>query len=85
MPQPVNLAGGGSATLLVRCQTCMLLHGCPSGVVLEIEQVCGSSFSHVQNIVFALEENAIHHRSKPEDPSTESNPHRFELSTDNPR
>jgi hypothetical protein len=38
-----------------------------------------------QNILFALKENAIHQRSKPEDPSTESNPHRFGLSTDNPR
>jgi hypothetical protein len=38
-----------------------------------------------QNILFALKENIIHRRSKPEDPSTESNPHRFGLSTDNPR
>jgi hypothetical protein len=37
-----------------------------------------------QNILFALKENDIHRRSKPEDPSTESNPHRFGLSTDNP-
>jgi hypothetical protein len=29
-----------------------------------------------QNILFALKENAIHRYSKPEDPSTESNPHR---------
>jgi len=38
-----------------------------------------------QNILFALKENAIHRRSKPEDPSTESNPLRSELPTDNPR
>jgi hypothetical protein len=38
-----------------------------------------------QNILFALKENAIHRRSKPEDLSTESNPHRFGLLTDNPR
>jgi hypothetical protein len=38
-----------------------------------------------QNILFALKENAIHRHSKPEDPSTESNPHRFGLPTDNPR
>jgi hypothetical protein len=38
-----------------------------------------------QNILFALKENVIHRRSKPEDPSTESNPHRFGLSIDNPR
>jgi hypothetical protein len=38
-----------------------------------------------QNILFALKENAIHQRSKPEDPSTESDPHQFGLPTDNPR
>jgi hypothetical protein len=37
-----------------------------------------------QNILFALKENAIQRRSKPEDPSTESNPHQFGLPTDNP-
>jgi hypothetical protein len=37
-----------------------------------------------QNILFALKENAIHRCSKPEDPSTESNPHWFGLPTDNP-
>jgi hypothetical protein len=31
-----------------------------------------------------LEENAIYQHSKPEDPSTESNPHRFGPPTDNP-
>jgi hypothetical protein len=39
----------------------------------------------LNDILFALKENATHRRSKPEDPSTESNPHRFELFTDNPR
>jgi hypothetical protein len=38
-----------------------------------------------QYILFALKENVIHQRSKPEDPSTESNPHQFGLLTDNPR
>jgi hypothetical protein len=38
-----------------------------------------------QNILFALKENVIHRHSKPEDPSTKSNPHQFELPTDNPR
>jgi hypothetical protein len=38
-----------------------------------------------QNILFDLKENVIHRRSKPDDPSTESNPHRFALPTDNPR
>jgi hypothetical protein len=37
-----------------------------------------------QNILFVLKENVIHRRSKPEDPSTESNPHWFGLFTDNP-
>jgi hypothetical protein len=37
-----------------------------------------------QNILFALKENAIHRLSKPEDPSTESNPHRLGHPTDNP-
>jgi hypothetical protein len=35
-----------------------------------------------QNILFALKENAIHRHSKPKDPSTEFNPHRFGLPTD---
>jgi hypothetical protein len=38
-----------------------------------------------QNILFALKENVIHWHSKHEDPSMESNPHRFGLPTDNPR
>jgi hypothetical protein len=37
-----------------------------------------------QNILFTLKENTIHRRSKPEDPRTKSNPHRFGLPTDNP-
>jgi hypothetical protein len=37
-----------------------------------------------QNIPFALEENAIYQRSKPKDPSMESNPPRFRLPTNNP-
>jgi hypothetical protein len=37
-----------------------------------------------QNILFTIKENAIHHHSKLEDPSMESNP-RFGLPTDNPR
>jgi hypothetical protein len=39
---------------------------------------------NVQDILFDLKENAIHRRSKGEDPSTESNPHLFGLPTDNP-
>jgi hypothetical protein len=37
-----------------------------------------------QYILFALKENVIHWCFKPEDPSTESNPRRFGLPTDNP-
>jgi hypothetical protein len=37
-----------------------------------------------QNILFALKENVIHRHSKPKDPSTESNPHRYGSPTDNP-
>jgi hypothetical protein len=39
MTQPLNLTGGGSDTLLVCRQTRTLLHACPGGVVLEVEQV----------------------------------------------
>jgi hypothetical protein len=38
-----------------------------------------------QNILFAQKENVIHRYSKLEDPSTESNPHRFGPPTNNPR
>jgi hypothetical protein len=39
MPQPLDLAGGSSGTLLVRHQTRTLLYACPSGVVLQVEHV----------------------------------------------
>jgi hypothetical protein len=39
MPQPLNLMSGGSGTLLVFHLTRTLLHTCPGGVVLEVEQV----------------------------------------------
>jgi hypothetical protein len=47
-------------------------------------RVCRSDFSHGQDIPFALKGNAIHWHSKPGDPSTETNPCRFLLPTDNP-
>jgi hypothetical protein len=37
-----------------------------------------------QNILVALKENVIHRHSKPKDPSTESNSHRYVSPTDNP-
>jgi hypothetical protein len=39
MNQPLNLTGSGGGTLLVRQQTCMLMHAHLGGVVLEVEQV----------------------------------------------
>jgi hypothetical protein len=39
MPQPLNLTGGSSGTLLVRRQTRTVLHACPGGVALKVEQV----------------------------------------------
>jgi hypothetical protein len=39
MPQPLNITGGGNATLLVRRQTRTLLPGYPGGVMLEVDQV----------------------------------------------
>jgi hypothetical protein len=39
MPQPLNLMGDGSGTLLVRRQMRTLLHAYPDGVVLKVEQV----------------------------------------------
>jgi hypothetical protein len=38
----------------------------------------------VQNILFVLGENVIHHCPKPEDPSTVPNSHQFGPPTDNP-
>jgi hypothetical protein len=39
IPQPLNLTGGSSDTLLACRQTRTLLHACPNGVVLKVEQV----------------------------------------------
>jgi hypothetical protein len=39
MPHSLNLTGGGSGTLLIWRQMRTLLHDCPGGVVLEVEQV----------------------------------------------
>jgi hypothetical protein len=57
MPQPINLMGSGSGTLLVRHQTRTLLHACPGSVVLEVEQVLHipSQRSHPGVKVRALE------------------------------
>jgi hypothetical protein len=50
--------------------------------ILEFAEV---EITLVQNTLFSLEENVIHQCSKPEDPSTVPNPHRFGPPTDNPR
>jgi hypothetical protein len=57
MLQPLDLTGGGSGTLLVHCQTRTLLHACPGGVVLKVEQVLcvPSQRSHPGVEVRALE------------------------------
>jgi hypothetical protein len=57
MPQPLNITGGGSGTLLVRRQTHTLLHACPSSVMLKVEQVLRvpSQQSHPGVEVRALE------------------------------
>jgi hypothetical protein len=51
----------------------------------DISEFAEAKITLIQNILFALEENVIHQRSKPEDPSTVSNPYRFGPSTNNPR
>jgi hypothetical protein len=57
MPQPLNPMGGGSGTLLVRRQMCMLPHPHPGDVVLKVEQVLRvpSQRSHPGVEVRALE------------------------------
>jgi hypothetical protein len=57
LPQPLNLAGGGSGTLLVRRQMRTLLHAYPDGVVLKVEQVLcvPGQRSHTSVEVRALE------------------------------
>jgi hypothetical protein len=57
MPQPLNLEGGGSGTILVRRMTRTLLHAYPSGAVLKVEQVLRvpGKRSHTSVEVRALE------------------------------
>jgi hypothetical protein len=57
MPQPLKLMGDGSDTPFVRRQTCTLLHACPGGVVLKVEQVMSvpGQRSHPDVEVRALE------------------------------
>jgi hypothetical protein len=57
MPQPLNLSGGGSGTLLACRQTHTRPHACPGSVVLKVEQVLRvpSQQSHPGVEVRALE------------------------------
>jgi hypothetical protein len=57
----------------------------PKVVSKDISKFAEAKITLIQNILFALEDNTIHQRSKPEDPSTMQNPHRFRPPTDNPR
>jgi hypothetical protein len=56
----------------------------PKDASKDISEFAEAEITFVQNILFALEENVIHQCSKPEDPSTVLNPHRFGPPTDNP-
>jgi hypothetical protein len=49
----------------------------PKDASKNISEFAEVKITLVQYILFALEENAIHQRSKPEDPSTLPNPQRF--------
>jgi hypothetical protein len=56
----------------------------PKDALKDKSEFVEAEITLVQNILFTLEENAIHQRSKPEDPSTVSNPHWFGPPTNNP-
>jgi hypothetical protein len=56
----------------------------PKDTSKDISEFAKAEITLVQNILFALEENAIHQRSKPEYPSMVPNPHRFGPPTNNP-
>jgi hypothetical protein len=43
----------------------------------DISEFVEEEITLIQYILFTLEENAIHQCSKPKDPNTVSNPHRF--------
>jgi hypothetical protein len=49
----------------------------PKDVSKDISEFAKAKITLVQYILFALEVNTIHQRSKPEDPSTVLNPHWF--------
>jgi hypothetical protein len=49
----------------------------PKDASKDILEFAEAEITLIQYIIFALEENAIHQYSKPEDPSTVLNPHRF--------
>jgi hypothetical protein len=49
----------------------------PKHALRDISDLAEAISLNIQNILFALEENAIHQRSKPEDSSKVPNPRRF--------
>jgi hypothetical protein len=49
----------------------------PKDASEDISEIAEVEITPVQYILFALEENAIHQRSKPKDPSMVPNPHQF--------
>jgi hypothetical protein len=56
----------------------------PKDASKDISEFAEVKITLIQNILFALEENIIHEHSKPKDPSTVTNPHRFGPPTNNP-
>jgi hypothetical protein len=56
----------------------------PKDALKDISEFTEEEITLVQYILFVVEENIIHQRSKPEDSSTMPNPHRFRPFTDNP-
>jgi hypothetical protein len=57
----------------------------PKHVSRDILEFSKAISLNVQNILFAIEDNVMHRRSKPEDPSMAPNPHRLEPTTGIPR
>jgi hypothetical protein len=49
----------------------------PKHALKDILEFAEAEVTLIQYILFAIEQNAIQHRSTPKDPSTVSNPHRF--------
>jgi hypothetical protein len=57
----------------------------PKDASKDISEFAEVEITLIEYILFTVEENIIHQRSKPEDPSTVPNPHRFGPPTSIPR